>query len=396
MVVRNSFGLDFHFDENEIYLDSATAAKVPNSSLEIMNRFYTELGSGVNRGTHKKSMNANKMLENSRSTIADVFSVNPSNLAFLPSRETAMTNLLLSGLFNQDDEIIVSTLDDHSILAPIYKLRILTKTDINYVTLEDEYNLVNSIKEKITDKTKAIILSTLTLGMGVKRNWQELVKIAQDSSIFLILDISNSIGHENYDFSRIMPDATIASGNIGALGPQGTAFQILSDEMIKRFDPILVGGGSIISLDKNDYKLSSNITKFEPGSLNIGGISALANSIDSLSKIGFETIVNHENNLHKFLKKGLQETNKIDIIQQPNLEYGPIISFKSEEIDAHDIAIILEDLGNIFVRSGALCSHLFMDEIKQESLVQVSTHLYNSENDIEKFLETLNSIMSEI
>ena len=65
-------------------------------------------------------------------------------------------------------------------------------------------------------------------------------------------------------------------------------------------------------------------------------------------------------------------------------------------VDAHDIAIILEDLQNIFVRSGALCSHLFVEEINQNSLVQVSTHIYNSEQEIETFLDTMQSIMEEI
>ena len=396
MSLRNSFGLDFYFSENEIYLDSATAGKIPVSSLEKMNSFYYEMGGGVNRGTHNKAVTANRLLENSRAIIADVFSIEPINLSFLPSRETATINFLLSGILDKDDEIIVSSLDDHSILAPVIKLKSKMQTNVQFLSLEEESDLISSITEKKTEKTKAIFLSSMTLGIGVRRDWKEIVKVSKDLDLLSILDISNSVGHENFNFKETSPDLVISSGNIGALGPPGTAFQILSNQVSELFDPILVGGGAIISLNKSGYRLSSNTTRYEPGTSNIAGIAALANSLHSLNNIGFEKILNHEKKLRKSLVDGLRKINAIDIIEEPNLKYGPVLSFKSDTIDSHDIAIILEDLENIYVRSGALCSHLMMDELNQESLVQISTHLYNTGKDIEIFLDTLDSIMSEI
>ena len=396
MSLRNSFGLEFYFSENEIYLDSATTSKIPISSLEKMNDFYKILGGGVNRGTHKKAHEANQELERARSIIADVFSVETSRMAFLPSRETAMTNLLHSNLFSKGDELLVSMLDYHSILAPVLKLKEIKDINLNYLSMKDESNLIESLSEKISNQTKAVILSSLTLGIGCKRDWQEITRITAENEALFVLDISNEAGHVNFDFSKTYPDAVISSGNIGALGPQGTAFQILSEETIKNFDPILVGGGSVISLEKNNYRLSSKIKKYEPGTLNIGGILALSNSLRALSKIGFDTIELHEKKLRDMIVDGLSNINKIDVIQIDGIEYGSILSFKSNEIDSYDIAIILEDLGNIAVRSGALCSHLLLEELKQESLIQISTHLYNTEEDIRFFLETLNSVMSEI
>ncbi len=396
MSFRKSFGLDFHFPETEIYLDSATSGKMPVSSVEVMSNYYTELGGGINRGTHKKAVNANRKLEQSRSTVANIFSVNSNNVSFLPSRETALMNFLLSGIFSKDNEIIVSSLDDHSILAPVLKLRTVYDVRLNFLNLQDESNLVEVIEERITAETKAIVLSVMTLGMGIKRNWRKITKIAQDAEIPLVLDISNAIGHMEFNFKDITPDIVVSSGNIGALGPQGTAFQIVTEDMMKKFDPILVGGGTVMSLDRSTYKLASGINKYEPGTLNISGIAGLANSLQSLSEIGFERITKHEIELRAMLEDGLRKTNKLNLIEHQGLNYGPILSFMSDEIDSHDIAIILEDLGDIYVRSGALCSHLFMEELQKESLVQVSTHLYNTKEDIEIFLETLNSIMSEI
>ena len=396
MSFKNHFGIDFTINEDEIYLDSATVGKLPQSSISVLNDFYSKHGGGISRGTHKIAIDASRSLEKSRLIIGDIFSVEKSRVSFLPSRETAMLNALFSQSFDKESEIIASSLDDHSVITPLMKVNKFFGTQLNFTGIEEEIDLATSIQAKINSKTKAIVLSSLTLGMGVKRDWKSISRLAIDNELLFILDMSNGIGHTSYNFDGIAPHIVISSGSIGALGPQGSAFQIVSNEIEKEFNPILIGGGSVVSVNESDYRLSSIPSKYEPGSLNIASISGLANSLQLLSDVGFEKIRKHEQELRKILYDGLKNINKIDIVEKDGLSYGPIISFFSEDIDAHDIAIILEDLANIYVRSGALCSHLFMDELKRESLVQVSTHLYNTKEDIVTLLETLESIMAEI
>jgi len=396
MKVKNHFGIDFIINEDEIYLDSATVGRLPQSSVSIMNDFYSIHGGGISRGTHKIAINASRSLEKSRSIIGDIFSVDPSRLSFLPSRETAMLNALFSQSFDRESEIIASSLDDHSVLTPLLNVNKFFGTQLTFTGIEEEIDLVTSIQAKINSKTKAIVLSSLTLGMGVQRDWKSLSQLAIDNELLFILDMSNGVGHTSYNFDEISPQIIISSGNIGALGPHGTAFQIISNEIEKEFNPVLIGGGAVVSVNESDYRLASVPNKYEPGSLNIASISGLANSLQLLSDVGFEKIRKHEQELRKILYDDLKNINRIEVVEKDGLSYGPIISFFSEDIDAHDIAIILEDLANIYVRSGALCSHLFMDELKRESLVQVSTHLYNTKEDIVTFLETLESIMVEV
>jgi len=396
MSVKNHFGIDFIINEDEIYLDSATVGKLPQSSVTVLNDFYSKYGGGISRGTHKIAIEASRSLEKSRSIIGDIFSIDQSRVSFLPSRETAMLNALFSQSFDKESEIIASSLDDHSVIMPLLKVNKFFGTQLSFTGIEEEIDLVTSIQAKINSNTKAIVLLSLTLGMGVQRDWKSISQLANDNELLFILDISNGVGHTSYNFDEIAPHIIISSGSIGALGPQGSAFQIISNEIEKEFDPILVGGGSVVSVNESDYRLSSIPNKYEPGSLNIASISGLANSLQLLSDVGFEKIRKHEQELRKILYDGLKNINTIDIVEKDGLSYGPIISFFSEDIDVHDIAIILEDLANIYVRSGALCSHLFMDELKRESLVQVSTHLYNTKKDIVTFIETLEAIMAEI
>ncbi len=396
MTISSRFGIDFYLSEDEIYLDSATAGKVPIKSIKLVEEFYKDHGGGIGRGTHKTALQASRFIENQRDKIAKIFSVDNNQLSFFPSREIAVLNALFSLNIPKNQKIVTSILEDHSVLAPAIRYCEINKTELNYLNIPDEENIAEAILKQIDPNTKAVFLSALTLGMGVKRDWESISKICKENEIKFILDISYAIGHEKFSFNENIADIIISSGYNGALGPQGTAFQILSKEMLDKTMPLLVGGGSVISLEKQKFKLASGSGKFEPGALNAGAFAGLANSLQLLSDVGFENIRKHETKLRELLTKGLKDITNIEIVQHENIIYGPILSFMSELVDAHDIAIILEDLSTIMVRSGALCSHLFMDEIKQDSLVQVSTHLYNTEEEIKVFTETLGSIMNEI
>ena len=396
MTISPRFGIDFYFSDDEIYLDSATAGKVPVESIKRMEEFYRNHGGGIGRGTHKKALQASRFIENQREKMIKIFSIDNTQLSFLPSREIAILNALFSLNIPKNHKVITSVLEDHSLLAPTIRYCDINDIELNYLKIPDEENIAETILELVGSDTKAVILSALTLGMGAKRNWELISKVCKENELPFILDISYIIGHEKLNFRDNIADIIISSSSHGALGPQGTAFQILSKEILEKTEPLLVGGGSVISLEQQKFKLASGSGKFEPGVLNAGAIAGLANSLQLLSDIGFDKIQNHETKLRESITKGLENIANIEVIKNENIVQGPIISFMSDIIDAHDIAIILEDLSNILVRSGALCSHLFMDEIQQDSLVQVSTHFYNTEEEIKILIETLDSIMSDL
>lgn len=387
---------EFDISKEEIYLDSATIGKMPKITLKAICDFYNSEGGGVNRGTHKYAIKASKVLEAERENIAQIFKINPKQLSFLPSRETAILNSLFSISSNKESNIIMSVLEDHSIIGPAIKFKELTGSNINYLSMNDEQNLLDTLQERITKDSSIFLFSALTLGMGIKRNWESISKLCKDNNVRTVMDMSYLVGHESMDFSRVMPDVVLSSSTSGALGPQSIAFQFISEEINDVMKPLLVGGGSIISLSKSSYKLSNWNNKFETGTINIAAVVGLSKSLQLLNNIGLEMIRNHEKKLRRQLVEGLENIQNIELVNLDGIENGPVLSFRSESVDSHDIAIILEDIQNIFVRSGALCSHLFMEEIGQNSLVQLSTHIYNTEEQIMTFIDTIKNIMEEI
>ncbi len=393
-----SFGHDFLIPNDTIYLDSATIGKLPKESLVAISKYLCECEGFQSSGTHRYSICATDELEKARTSISNFFKVNESSLSFSYNLETMLTNILFSYKVNKKSpNIITSMLEDNSIIAPIIKGKKALEYKINYLTPEDEANLVEAIKSKISTDNSLLILSSLTLAAGTKRDWVELVKLAKDLDISLILDISRTVGHEPIFFDKHNPDIVLCNGSVGALGPAGTAFQIVSSDINEELDPLLIGGGSVAELTETNYSLLKGKNKFEYGTLNIPGIVGLSKSLQVIEDIGLNRIQEKENKLIKKIDKELREIEALNIIDvaEEKAERGAIFAFYSDKIESFDLTIILEDMNNIILRAGSLCSFMFMNKLKIKNVVQLSTHLYNNEKQIDKLIENINEVVSQ-
>ena len=392
----NRFGIDFNLQEEKIYLDSATVGKMPVDSLNSILDFYKNEGTAAIRGVHHEAMESIKKLETKRKEFGNFFKVEPFQISFLPSKETALTNALFSLESISERRIITSILEDHSLIAPAIKTHQSFGSDLKYLNFEEEEFLLERLQEQISSKSDVLILSSLAPTNGVRRDWKEIAKLCRDVEATFILDISNSIGHELMELNDVAPDIVISASCVGALGPQGLALQVLSNDIEKEMDPLIVGGGSVIALEETMYHLTSSGSKFECGIIDLANISALMTSLNILSQVGFSKIQEHEMGLHNLLRKELGNLEGIELIGIEGADYGPIITFGSNILDANDISIILDDMKNTIIRSGTLCAHLFMYELPYNDLARISTHLYNTEEEIKILLEIISSLFQQI
>ena len=85
--------------------------------------------------------------------------------------------------------------------------------------------------------------------------------------------------------------------------------------------------------------------------------------------------------------------------------YGPepkdrvgILSFNIEGISPHDVALTLDVMAKIMVRSGAHCTLPLMKDVicQPGGTVRVSTYIYNSSEEIDRFLEIISRLSSSL
>jgi selenocysteine lyase/cysteine desulfurase len=149
-------------------------------------------------------------------------------------------------------------------------------------------------------------------------------------------------------------------------------------------------------VEAEKYRLISDSddlgSRLEIGLQNFAGIVGLGASLDwlkSFKKEGVSAPV-HQEKLAQFL---FNELSQIPTLKLINSSPSPILSFWSDKIDAHRLAIFLSTQ-NIMVRSGYFCCHYYLKNLKKyPPLVRVSLGLNNTQEQVEFFVKTLKTII---
>jgi cysteine desulfurase/selenocysteine lyase len=109
--------------------------------------------------------------------------------------------------------------------------------------------------------------------------------------------------------------------------------------------------------------------------------------------VGQDNIHAHEVRLSEIVANGLNEIDGCRIIGPPRAELrGGITSFNIDGLEPHDIALILDEVANIMIRSGMHCVHSWFNACKIKGSARASLYLYNTEEECKLFVETLKHV----
>jgi cysteine desulfurase/selenocysteine lyase len=131
--------------------------------------------------------------------------------------------------------------------------------------------------------------------------------------------------------------------------------------------------------------------KFEAGTPNFAQAVGLGGAIDYLENIGMEAIELHEKTL---LNYALNKMNHMDGIRIHGSakDRGGVISFNVDGIHPHDLAQFLNE-DNIAIRVGHHCAQPLLKTLGESATARLSFYIYNDENDVDKFCDSLRTIM---
>jgi len=133
--------------------------------------------------------------------------------------------------------------------------------------------------------------------------------------------------------------------------------------------------------------------RFEAGLQDYAGVIGFGEAARYLQKVGFEFIQKQELNLTQAITSGIQDIEGLHIIgpADPALR-GGITTFYMDGIDSHRVAIMLDQMANICVRSGQHCVHSWFNAHKLKGSVRASVYFYNTLEEVDLFVENLKKI----
>jgi cysteine desulfurase/selenocysteine lyase len=116
-------------------------------------------------------------------------------------------------------------------------------------------------------------------------------------------------------------------------------------------------------------------------------------AVKYLQDVGFDAIQKQEHLLNECLTAELKDIPGLKLIgpADPKLR-GGIYSFYIEGIDSHRIALMLDQMAGIMVRSGQHCVHSWFNARQIKGSVRASSYFYNTLEEAVLFASNLKKI----
>ena len=376
-----------------VYLDSAATAQRPDAVIEAEMEFYRKYNANPLRGLYSLGIEATDRYEEARECVAKFIHAASAKEIIFTRNATESLNLVaysygLSHL-RKGDEIVVSILEHHSNQLPWRMVAEKTGAVVKYLECDRQGHILDAdLQAAFSEKTKLVAVTQVSNVLGIRTPIDKIVALARKSGAVVVLDAAQSTPHMEVDVQKLGVDFLAFSGH-KLMAPMGIGVLYGRKELLSEMPPFLTGGEMIQTVTRDKVVYAD---KFEAGTVNGAGAWALAAAIRYLQEVGYEQIQKQELLLTTQLMDGLKKVPHVQVQGSPDpKEHCGIVSFTIDGVHPHDVSSIL-DADGIAVRAGHHCAQPLMQQIGVMSTTRASMYFYNTEEDIEKLLASVQTI----
>lgn len=379
-----------------VYLDSAATAQRPDVVIEAEMEFYRKYNANPLRGLYSLGIEATDRYEEARECVAKFIHAASAKEIIFTRNATESLNLVaysygLSHL-QKGDEIVVSILEHHSNQLPWRMVAEKTGAVVKYLECDRQGHILDAdLQAAFSEKTKLVAVTQVSNVLGIRTPIEKIVALARKSGAVVVLDAAQSTPHMEVDVQKLGVDFLAFSGH-KLMAPMGIGVLYGRKELLSEMPPFLTGGEMIQMVTRDKVVYAELPHKFEAGTVNGAGAWALAAAIRYLQEVGYEQIQKQELLLTTQLMDGLKKVPHVQVQGSPDpKEHCGIVSFTIDGVHPHDVSSIL-DADGIAVRAGHHCAQPLMQQIGVMSTTRASMYFYNTEEDIEKLLASVQTI----
>ncbi|NLO71789.1 MAG: cysteine desulfurase [Porphyromonadaceae bacterium] len=383
------------YDKPLIYFDNAATTQKPKAVLDRINYGYEHLNANIHRGVHFLSQKATDAHEEARNFIANYINAESASEIIFTRGTTEAINLVAFsfGEFccKEGDEIVISAIEHHSNIVPWQMLCERKKMKLRIIPMNEKGELrLNEYEKLLNEKTRLVSVTHVSNVLGTVVPVKEMIEAAHAKNIPVLIDGAQALPHMQVDVRDLNADFYVFSGH-KIYGPTGIGVLYGKKEWLDKLPPYQGGGEMIqnVSFEKTTY--NELPFKFEAGTPDYIGSTALAEALKYVENIGIDKIAAYEDELTAYATKRLLEIDGMRIIGTSEHK-SSVISFLVGDIHPYDIGMLLDKLG-IAVRTGHHCAQPLMDELGIPGTVRATFSFYNTKEEIDTFVEALKRVV---
>ena len=377
-----------------IYLDSACQSLRPDSVIRAITDYYENYPACGGRSVHSMATKVSMAMDDARETLASFFGTDDPDCYIFTKNCTEGLNTAAYGLGLSRGDVVVTTDTEHNsnhvpwlfLQENMGVRRRIVRSDA-----EGRFDL-EAFHKAMSRDVKVVSVQHASNVTGCSVPVRAVTEIAHDFGATVVIDGAQAAPHMPVDLKRIDADVYCMSIH-KMLGPSGMGVMYGKRDVLERMRPLALGGGTVGLATYESVNLAPIPDKFEAGLHDYAGIVGTKAALDYLSGVGMEEVMRWDQTLMERILSNLEDVRNLHVVGPRDApSRGGVFSFNIDGLGAHDIAMMLDSMAGVMIRSGMHCAHPFYVSRGIDGSARASTYIYNTPEEIDVFTDTVRHI----
>ena len=372
--------------EHILHFNNAGASLVPDpvfaeitAHLELEREF----------GGYEAAQQAADKLEGFYSEFAALLGCDPSEVAFVENATRAWDMAFYGLPLEPGDRILTHRSEYASNFLALLQQSRRRGLEIDIVPSDATGQIdVDAMEGMIGPRSRLIAITHVPTQGGLVNPVEAVGRLARKHGLTYLLDACQSVGQVELDAKKIGCHILSGTGRKFLRGPRGTGFLYVSVDMIDQIEPPFIDMHSATWTGDDSYRFAADAKRFENWESYVAGKIGLGRAVRYARDLGLAAIEERVGHLGATLREALAQVPGVTVHDLGGKKCGIVTFRKRGEAPAAMAARMRERRINVSV-TDLQSARLDFEERGLDALVRASVHYFNTENEIDRFVEAV-------
>jgi cysteine desulfurase/selenocysteine lyase len=367
--LRQKFPVTRHW----AYFDHAAVAPISGPAQQAIADWAADMAGNGDVHEHRWV----ERIEAVRQLAAQLLNADPLDIAFIKNTSEGI-GIVAEGFPWQPGDNVVTAREEYP--ANIYPWMNLASrgVEVRLVASRDRRLWIDDLRAAIDGHTRLVSLSFVEYASGLRNDLDAIGTLCRERGVRFFVDAIQGLGALPLDVRQTPIDFLAADGHKWLLSSEGAGIFYIRRELVDLLHPVGVGWNSVIgSRNFSDiaFRLKPHAGRWESGSLNVAGITALGASLELLLGVGVPVIAQRVLELTDYLCARAEQAGFEVFSSRRPVDKSGIVSFSVPDADVRALVRRCREAGLVIN--------------KRAGRIRVSPHGYNTMEEIDRLVEVL-------
>lgn len=343
-------------------------------------------------GGYEAAAEATEALDAVYASIAGLIGAQPYQIAVIENATRAWDMAVYGFPFRPGDRVITARAEYVSNVIALLQLQ--KRHGIEIVLIDnDETGQIDLAKldRELSKGAAMMALTHVPTSGGLINPAKEVGQLCARHDVFYVLDGCQSAGHVPIDVGALGCDVFSTTGRKYLRGPRGTGFLYVGDKALNVLEPPFLDLHAATWTSDTDYEIRADARRFENWETYVAGKLGLGAAIDYARHLSVEVTSARVIDLAETLRDRLAELAGV-AVHDLGQQRGGIVTFTVAGHPAEEIKLALSDASINTTVSTPSHARFDLAHRNLDGVVRASVHYYNTEDEIDRFLEVLDGM----